>query len=501
MDASWIEYLLKSSLLLSASCLVYYYLLRNEVSFLMNRLFLLLMIPLSFLLPVSPLVSPFRSLTFYPVPANPIPESAATAAPTSSLPSLLFIIYILGVLLFCLRILFHLFHLFRLSRQYPTQRLQNIVLVKVADPIPPFSFFNRIFLQYTGPDESDSLKQIISHESVHIRQFHSLDILLMELVVAIQWFNPLIWFYKKALKETHEYLADREVIAQGFNAEGYRLLLFEQHFGAKLFEFASNLKQSQIKRRMFMMNRMKTRGRIPYKFFLALPLVALLALAMARPRIILADVPATADALAVNPAVEQDDAKAKAERDKEEVKARLEEFHKKEKILKEKLSGAQTDKEKQFYKQSLEELYQKKQAFKESVHRQNEKSGQEEMNEQKLKETLIKFDEKSKYLKEQYAKAETAEEKDKIKKELYMLQQKRQQMLDENGMSPQGEKPSQEELEKKLQSILENKSKLKKHISKEKDPEKVTDLKKKFEQLSRIEEEIKIKLSTLKKKD
>jgi hypothetical protein len=87
--------------------------------------------------------------------------------------------------------------------------------------------------------------------------------------------------YKKALQETHEYLADDGVIAQGFSAAKYQLLMFEQHVGAKLFEFANNFKQSQIKRRITMMSKMKSKNVAKLKLLLVLPLASLLVLAFA----------------------------------------------------------------------------------------------------------------------------------------------------------------------------------------------------------------------------
>jgi len=400
-----IDYLFKVAVYLGATYLFYRYLLRDDVNFLGNRLFLLFMLPLSFLLPLAPLQSPFRALTFSAEALSAAAALPMVEAPAASLfGSIILVLYWTGVALFMLRILFHLFHLYRLQHRHPREQLHNITLVRVAAPIPPFSFFNRIFLHTPKNSDAREIEQIISHESVHIRQLHSLDILVMEVVVALQWFNPLVWFYRKALKETHEYLADREVIAQGFNADGYSLLLFEQQFGAKLFEFASHLKQSQIKRRMFMMNRMNKAGKAPYKIILALPLIALLALA--EPRLILAQ-GATAD-------------------DKKEVA---------------------------------------------------QKQDKPAMSEQELKEFQIKF-----------------EEKEKIKQDLDTFYKKRQACLSQYGITPENEKPSKEELEKKLQAVHEKRLKLKQLAAEEKDQEKVKELKLKFEELVKLEEKLKSKI-------
>lgn len=369
METFLFDYLFKASLFLGVGYLFYHTLLRNETHFLLNRLFLLIMIPASFLLPRLPLNSPFRSLTISQESMTALDTVGTRTEQTTSVLPIIQLVYWGGVLLLMLRIIFHLYHLYRLQHSHTCQAYGRMVLVKVDTPIPPFSFFNRIFMHLPQDEDPRSIDQIISHEAVHIRQLHSLDILIVELAVALQWFNPFVWFYKKALKETHEYLADREVIAQGFNAEGYRLLLFEQQFGAKLFEFASHLKQSQIKRRMFMMNRMKTAGKAPYKILLALPLIALLALLLAEPKVILAQGDTLADEVKAKPVAttEKKAADDSAQPSKEEIKDTFKKFEQKEKILKEKFAAASSDEEKMKIKQALGELFKKRDYYAESV--------------------------------------------------------------------------------------------------------------------------------------
>jgi beta-lactamase regulating signal transducer with metallopeptidase domain len=490
MDASLIDYLFKVALFLAAGYLFYHALLRNDANFLGNRLFLLLMLPLSFLLPLAPLQSPFRSLTVNPdvlaaLPALPAVETAA--APTFA--SIIVFLYWAGAALLMLRILFHLYHLYRLQRRHPRERLRNVTLVRVAAPIPPFSFFNRIFLHTPKNSDAGEIEQIISHESVHIRQLHSLDILVMEVVVALQWFNPVVWFYRKALKETHEYLADREVIAQGFNADGYRLLLFEQQFGAKLFEFASHLKQSQIKRRMFMMNRMHKAGKAPFKIILALPLIALLALAMARPRLILAKGAPADDKQEI---AQKKDKPAMSEQELKDLQAKIEE---KAKFLEEKLNSTTDPEEKQKLKQELDNIYKKRQVVmtKLGLAPKEEAKADAKMDKEKLKELLAKFSEKEQYLEQLYKDADTPEKKEKIKQDMEKFQQKFQEFLAQNGITKK-KKPTREQMEKKLQSVQEMLQKLEQAIAAEKDPDKLKELKLKFAEIGRFEEELKIKI-------
>jgi hypothetical protein len=116
---------------------------------------------------------------------------------------------------------------------------------------------------------------------IHIRQFHSIDLIVLELLTIFQWFNPFVWPYKKSLKETHEYLADYAVIAQGCSTAKYQLLIVEQHVGAKLFELVNNFNQSQIKRRITMITKNKSKRWARMKILLMLPMLCLLILAFA----------------------------------------------------------------------------------------------------------------------------------------------------------------------------------------------------------------------------
>jgi hypothetical protein len=490
MGAPWIDYLLKVAVFLAATYLFYHYLLRNDVHFLGNRLFLLAMLPVSFLLPLFPLQSPVRSLTFDPAllsGAAPMPSAAAPAALTFA--AIAFILYGAVAVLFMLRILFHLLHLYRLQRRHPRERLQNVTLVRVTSPIPPFSFFNRIFLHALKNLDAMEVRQIISHESVHIRQLHSLDILIMELAVALQWFNPFVWLYRKALKETHEYLADREVIAQGFNADGYRLLLFEQQFGAKLFEFASHLKQSQIKRRMFMMNRMDGAVKAPYKIILALPLIAVLALTLAEPRLIIAR---NASADGKTEVALQEEQAAMGDQERKETLVKMDA---KEKLLKEKYAASSDAAEKQKLKEALDSLYKKRQLLMNEGDSERKEDARidSQVDKEKLMELKLKLDQKEKYLKELYAAADTPEKKEKIKQDLDTFYKKRQTLLSSYGVQVKTE-PSREQLEKKLQSVREKRQQLKTLVHDEKDADKARELKLKFEELGRLEEDLKIRL-------
>jgi len=110
---------------------------------------------------------------------------------------------------------------------------------------------------------------------------HSIDLILLEMLAIVQWFNPFVWPYKESLKETHEYLADNAVIARGCDTAKYQLLIFEQHVGVKLFEFANNFNHSKIKRRITMISKIKSKRWMKCKTLLILPIFLFLVIAFA----------------------------------------------------------------------------------------------------------------------------------------------------------------------------------------------------------------------------
>lgn len=275
-------YMLKVAACLSLFYAFFLAVLRRETYFHLNRLYLVGSLLLAFLLPAFPVASPFLTAPIGAAGARPPAMAASTPAPFSPAAALPFV-YAAGAAFFLLRLGAHLVRLAGLVRRSGIRRAGAYRIVAVDRDFAPFSFLGLVFINARRIADGD-LRRILAHEGVHVRQGHTFDVLLMELVVILQWFNPFVWPYKKALRETHEYLADAGVIAQGFGPVGYRRLVFEQHVGAALFEFGNNFKQSQIKRRITMMSKNQSSGASRLKLLLAVPLVLALVLVFAYPR-------------------------------------------------------------------------------------------------------------------------------------------------------------------------------------------------------------------------
>jgi len=276
-----ILYLIESGVCLALFYVVYWAFLKKETFFAINRFFLILSIPISFFIPLIAIPSPFPGSysieNTYALNQSPIIQMSYP-----QITDIVWLIYLIGAGIFLLHFIYRLTQISLLIKRYGFQKYGRVKIVFIDRNSAPFSFFNFIFIDKSKVSDHD-LKRILEHELVHINQHHSLDLILLELLAIFQWFNPFVWPYKKSLKETHEYLADNAVIARGCSKAKYQMLIFEQHVGVKLFEFANNFNHSQIKRRLTMMEKIKSAGRAKLKLLLILPVIALLVLAFSEP--------------------------------------------------------------------------------------------------------------------------------------------------------------------------------------------------------------------------
>lgn len=285
-------YLIRSGAYLALFYAFYWLVLRRETFFALNRAFLLGAAVLSLGLPLLRVPSPFVRTVVYSRALPVSVDTAAAAAPSQSigLPDILSVAYLAGAGLFLLLFLVRLGRLALLIGRCGCVRHHGLKVVLCGHPGESFSFFKFVFLNKSNIPEAD-MDRVLTHELAHVRQLHSFDIIFSELLTVIQWFNPFVWPYKSSLRETHEYLADRAVIAQGCGLARYQLLIVEQHVGGQLLELASSFRTSQIKRRIVMLSRQETRGLARWKPLLALPLALALVLVFAESRTVVKAAP------------------------------------------------------------------------------------------------------------------------------------------------------------------------------------------------------------------
>jgi TonB family protein len=270
-----IEYLLEANLFLIGFYLAYRLLFRNETFFNTNRVYLLCALIAAPLLPLIEFQSVAIAVISEPVllPEVSIDGSNAAAATSGiSAITILFWAYMAGIAFFAIRFVMGIVKITRLMNGVKRESENGYAVVPLAENQPTFSFFKWLFCDPKSRNE----QAILEHEMVHIRQWHSADVVLAEIVGIIFWYNPILIFYKRSIKEVHEFIADEAVI-HNHDKSDYSELLFSHTFGVSPATISSSFfNRSLLKRRIIMMNRNKSVKRAGLKYLMIMPVAGML---------------------------------------------------------------------------------------------------------------------------------------------------------------------------------------------------------------------------------
>lgn len=297
-----LEYLVKSSISLLAFYLFFWILNRKSTHFMLNRIVLLFGL-------VSSLILPFIHINFAPevipvaIPVSSIDFSklvtqSETSKPGWGMHEIILLIYAAGIAITLARLVYQAIRIRQLYKKSAKETLHELTLVCTDMPITPFAYFKKIFIHRSGVDQH-AVEQILAHEKSHIKQLHYVDLLLVELIAVVQWFNPVVWLYEAALKEVHEYLADETVLKQGYKKGEYQVLLINQAVGGPIFTISHHFNKSLIKKRILMMTKIKSTRFTQLNALLLLPVTAFLLMAFSNPENIVKPVFQSARQLAV----------------------------------------------------------------------------------------------------------------------------------------------------------------------------------------------------------
>ena len=301
---TFLVYILKSAACLAVFYLFYKLLMSRDTFHRFNRFALLGLLVLSSLLPLveasvnSPAAVQETMLTLEQLlllaDIQPEGESMAAATPSATVLWLraALLVYLTGIVFFIARNLCSLARLGRLIRQgkrealdsyLPDRKEKNVRLVVHDHDIAPFSWMHWIVIARKDLEENG--REILIHELAHIRNRHSWDLLLADLCIFVQWFNPAAWLLKQELQNIHEYEADETVLREGVNARNYQMLLKKKAVGTRLYSMANSFNHSSLKKRITMMLKEKSNPWARAKYLYILPLAALAVTAFARPEV------------------------------------------------------------------------------------------------------------------------------------------------------------------------------------------------------------------------
>ena len=271
---------------------MYWNFLRKETYFQFNRIYLLGTVLVACMLPLGNF-SLFESSSESSVlnvisgmgEAVRIPEVTIAEGSTNGFSlsnnwqHLLIVIYLLGTSILLARIFLGIIRINGLKKTGRRIDYDGYSIVYIKQQFAPFSFFRTIFINENLIDSSER-SNVIDHEVLHIKQFHTYDILITEIFLAIFWFNPFMWFLKRALRNTHEYLADNGIINTGTSLTNYQSLLLKQIHGLSSLVVTNNF-NSMIKNRIKMMCKSKPSVIAKFKPLLIVPAVLCLTLIFA----------------------------------------------------------------------------------------------------------------------------------------------------------------------------------------------------------------------------
>lgn len=268
-------YDLKVALLIAVFYMFYRLMLARETFHRVNRIVLLLTAVASYLLPLC-VITYHKTVVMHQTPLVTIDGLQATVYEPSSTPlwqTVLPILFIIGVALALGHTLCSLVRIIRLinhSEQHPQDDGTTLCVTGNAD-LSPFSWMHYIVMNRSDYETNDA--SILAHERGHIRLFHSWDILLVDLLTALQWFNPAMWMLRSDLRAIHEYEADAAVLSQGINARQYQYLLITKAGGIGGYSLVNGITHSALKNRITMMTNKTSKSSHLLKLLALLPIV------------------------------------------------------------------------------------------------------------------------------------------------------------------------------------------------------------------------------------
>lgn len=275
-----LTYLVKSATILTMFYLIYMLFLRKETHFKAHRVYLILGVVASVLLPFLYFTQsihidiPAVEYTTHPpiTGLTPTHEPVVIEEPFNWW-NVAIAGYLLGSCIMLLRLFTQLGSLWMLITTNPSQKLNSFRYVRVNRRIAPFSFFNYIVYNPQLHSETE-LQMILKHEQAHAFQWHSTDILLANLLLVLQWCNPFAWLYKKSVEENLEFLADNATIVAVPDKKDYQLALVKASSARYVPSLTTNFYKSFIKKRIIMLNKRTSKKYHVLKVAAILPLLA-----------------------------------------------------------------------------------------------------------------------------------------------------------------------------------------------------------------------------------
>jgi hypothetical protein len=261
---SWIHYLLEANIYLVAFYALYFLILKSETHYQLNRFFLLSSTVLAFTIPVVQI-----GILFPAAIGLQISPIAAAADTSWSIADYFLLMYGIIAVLLLINFLIKVYKLLRLAQINKTIKNDDFKLIELPDGNDAFSFFNYLFIS-PGLGLSSA---VIRHEMVHIRQRHSWDIVYLELLKIVNWFNPIVYLLQNSTKEVHEFIADADTTNHDLSTHNYTDFLINNAYGINENTLTNTFfNKSLLKKRIMMLHKKRSGNAARLKYLLVLPL-------------------------------------------------------------------------------------------------------------------------------------------------------------------------------------------------------------------------------------
>lgn len=279
-------YIIKLSLCLAVVYVFYRMVLQRLTFYNWNRYYLLLYTLASFYIPLVDVSSVLAENNLQSarlvqlVPAMGGFDEVNTVSTFNqffSLNNIALLLLLTGTAIAASKLCMQFISLYRLRKKASVIYMDDMKLYQVDAAIAPFSFGKSIFINREMHSEAE-LQDIVLHEFIHVKQQHSIDIICAEIVCVLNWFNPFAWLIKKAIRQNLEFIADEQVLQNGISKKEYQYLLLKVTGNAQ-YSIAAPFNISSLKKRIAMMNKMKSARVHLIKFLFLVPLVAVVLLA------------------------------------------------------------------------------------------------------------------------------------------------------------------------------------------------------------------------------
>ena len=282
-------YLLKANAVLLLFAAAYFGLLRPLTFFTLNRFYLLGALLFAAVYPVLPVPALLPAAAVAPLAVVLVDTAASVVGPTRPATppidwaDLALVAYATGAMVLLGRLLLQLLALARLRRHSRPAVVNDLPVRALTGDVSPFSFGQTVYLN-PARHPAPELAAVLRHEQVHVRQWHTLDVLLAQVVLALAWCNPAAWLLRRALLDNLEYLADHAVLQTGLDRQAYQYSLLRLSHGAAGPALVSHFTFLTLKNRVAMMNRpLSSTGQLA-RYFVAGPLVLAVALGFSAAR-------------------------------------------------------------------------------------------------------------------------------------------------------------------------------------------------------------------------